>query len=196
MKARKAIVKRKTRETNISVDLKIDGKGKSSVKAGLPFLNHMLELLARHSWMDLKIIARGDLEVDFHHTVEDIGLVLGEALDKALGTRKGIQRYGCAQVPMDESLSSVSVDLGGRPYYVKKMACRKKKILDFDLGLFDEFFLAFVNKARINLHIAQMYGQEPHHAYESVFKALAVALRSAVTVNARVGGVPSSKGRI
>jgi len=196
VKARKAIVKRKTRETNISVDLKIDGKGKSSVKAGLPFLNHMLELLARHSWMDLKIIARGDLEVDFHHTVEDIGLVLGEALDKALGTRKGIQRYGCAQVPMDESLSSVSVDLGGRPYYVKKMACRKKKILDFDLGLFDEFFLAFVNKARINLHIAQMYGQEPHHAYESVFKALAVALRSAVTVNARVGGVPSSKGRI
>ncbi len=193
---RKAEVKRKTRETDIRAQLCLGGEGKCSVETGMPFMDHMLELLGRHSLMDLTVRASGDLEVDYHHTVEDLGLVLGEALDKALGQRRGITRFGWSMVPMDESLSRAVVDLGGRPFLVYEMACRKRKIRDFDLNLIEEFFRAFCTNARMNLHICQLYGTEPHHAHESVFKAVARALRMACAVDEGNGGVPSTKGRI
>lgn len=196
MKTRAARVSRKTKETDIGVELKLDGTGSSAVRTGIPFLNHMLELLAKHGFMDLKVRARGDLAVDYHHTVEDVGLVLGDALSKALGDRKGIARYGWAVVPMDESLARVAIDLGGRPYLVYEVETKKKRIRDFDLGLIEEFFRAFCTQARMNLHISHLYGQEPHHAYESVFKGVARALGMAVRRDPRVRGVPSSKGTI
>lgn len=194
MKKRTARVARKTRETDITVALVVDGSGVSKVDTGLPFLNHMLELLAKHSLMDLQIRARGDTDVDDHHTVEDLGLALGEALDSALGDRHGIVRYGSAHIPMDDALSRAAVDLGGRPYLVLHMANRARRIKTFDLGLVREFFLAFTVRARLNLHIEQLYGVEPHHAYESAFKAVARALGEAVRRDPRVKGVPSSKG--
>lgn len=196
MKNRTATISRKTRETQISVEINLDGKGVYKVSTGLPFLNHMLELFSKHSLIDLKLKATGDLDVDYHHTVEDIGLVLGTAIDKALGTRKGIRRYGVSTIPMDESLCRVVVDLGGRPYLVKEMACRKRKLLDFELSLFVDFFQAFVTQARMNLHIDQTLGQEAHHAYEAVFKALARAMRMATEKDPRATGIPSSKGVI
>ena len=162
----------------------------------MAFLDHMLELLAKHSLMDLTIRAKGDLKVDYHHTVEDLGLVLGTALDKALGERKGIGRYGWCLIPMDEALAGVAVDLGGRPYLVFDVATRRKMIRDFDLELIEHFFRAFVVQARMNLHVTRFYGDEPHHAYESVFKAVARALRQACAPDARMKGIPSSKGTI
>ena len=196
MKQRLVTVVRKTTETDIRVELNLDGAGRYTVDTGLPFLNHMLELMARHALFDLKLKAKGDLDVDYHHTVEDIGLVLGEALDKALGERCGIRRYGWSYVPMDETLCRVVVDLGGRPYLVKEMACRKRRLLDFELNLFDDFFQAFTVQGRLNLHIDQMRGAEAHHAYESVFKALARALRVACELDPRDKRLPSSKGKI
>jgi imidazoleglycerol-phosphate dehydratase len=196
MSARKATVQRQTKETDIRVTLNLDGSGRSSVDTGLPFLNHMLELLARHSLVDLVVKAKGDLEVDSHHTTEDIGLCLGAALDKALGTRRGIVRYGWALVPMDDALSLAAVDLGGRAYLVYETAHRKKRIGEFDLSLLREFLRALSSRARMNLHLGQLYGDDVHHAYESVFKALAVALKMACAVDKRVKGLPSSKGRI
>lgn len=194
MKPRKARIVRNTKETQISVELNLDGAGRYSIETGIPFLNHMLDLLAKHSLFDLRVQAAGDLAVDYHHTVEDLGLVLGDALNQALGDRRGLVRYGSAVLPMDESLSLVAVDLGGRPYLVYEIANRKKKIRDFDLGLIREFFRAFVTQARMNLHIAHLYGEEPHHAYESVFKGVARALRTACAADPRERGVPSSKG--
>jgi imidazoleglycerol-phosphate dehydratase len=194
--ARKSTQHRKTRETDIRVALDLDGQGACSIDTGLPFLDHMLELLGRHWLADLSVKAVGDLHVDYHHTVEDIGLVLGSALDQALGDRKGIVRYGWALVPMDEALSRVVVDLGGRPYLVTQMACRKRKILEFDLSLLRDFLQAFSVQGRMNLHAEQFYGEEAHHAYESVFKALARALRMACAIDPRERGVPSSKGAI
>ncbi|MEI6787488.1 MAG: imidazoleglycerol-phosphate dehydratase HisB [bacterium] len=196
MKKRTATVARKTRETDIQVAVTIDGTGVSSVETGMPFLNHMLELFSKHSLMDLTVKAKGDLEVDYHHTVEDLGLVLGDALDQALGDRKGIVRYGWSYIPMDDALSRAVVDLGGRPYLVYEVANRTRKIRDFNLILIREFFQAFTVKARLNLHIAQLYGQEPHHAYEAIFKAVARALGEACRRDSRVQGVPSSKGAI
>jgi imidazoleglycerol-phosphate dehydratase len=193
---RSATVRRKTRETDIRVDLTLDGNGVSNIDTGMPFLDHMLELLARHSLVDLTVAAKGDLHVDYHHTVEDIGLTLGEALNKALGNRKGITRYGWSYVPMDEALARVVVDLGGRPALVKDMACRKRKLRDFELSLFHDFFQAFVVQSRMNLHIDQVRGQEAHHAFEAVFKALARALRMACAQDPRDRRVPSSKGTI
>lgn len=195
-KKRVATVNRKTRETDIAATVDLDGTGRTEIETGLPFLNHMLELLGKHALIDLRLKARGDLHVDYHHTVEDIGLVLGTALDQALGDRKGIGRYGSSCIPMDDALARAVVDLGGRPYLVFDMAHRQKKIIDFDLGLIREFFQAFSVQARMNLHICQMYGQDAHHAYEAVFKAVARALRMACTRDPRVKGVPSSKGRI
>jgi imidazoleglycerol-phosphate dehydratase len=196
MKARSARVSRKTKETQIAVELRLDGRGRCDIRTGLPFLDHMLELLARHALLDLKVRARGDLQVDYHHTVEDIGLTLGSALNAALGNRRGIRRYGWSCIPMDEALSRVALDLGGRPYLVLETACRKKRILDFDLSLFDDFFRALVAQGRMNLHVDQLRGTEAHHAWESVFKAVARALRTACERDARERGVPSSKGRI
>jgi len=193
---RSATMVRKTRETDIKMSLTIEGKGVGKVDTGIPFLNHMLELFAKHSLMDLTVVAKGDLEVDYHHTVEDIGLVLGEVMDQALGDRKGIVRYGWSYIPMDDALARAVVDLGGRPYLVYEVANRTRKIRDFDLLLIREFFQAFAVKARMNLHIAQLYGKEPHHAYEAMFKAVARAVGEACRKDARVQGVPSSKGAI
>ncbi|MDE0838913.1 MAG: imidazoleglycerol-phosphate dehydratase HisB [Kiritimatiellae bacterium] len=196
MKPRTANVKRTTRETDISVKVNLDGTGKSSISTGIAFLDHMLEILSRHSLIDMTIIATGDLAVDYHHTVEDLGLTLGDALNKALGDRKGIVRYGSSYITMDEALSRVAIDLGGRPYLVKSMVCRKKKLMELELGLFDDFFQSLTVQARMNLHIDQLKGVEAHHAYESVFKALARALRMASERDARDKGIPSSKGAI
>ena len=196
MKTRTAQVSRTTRETDIRVALNLDGQARYRVKTGLPFMDHMLDLFAKHALFDLDVRARGDLAVDFHHTVEDLGLVLGEALDRALGDRQGLVRYGWCAMPMDESLSLVAVDLGGRPYLVYEIANRRRKIRDFDVGLVKEFLRAFSTQARMNLHVLHLYGDEPHHAYESVFKGLARALAAACARDPRVRGVPSSKGRI
>lgn len=194
MKARKAAGKRTTKETDIRVEVNLDGTGKYSVDTGIGFLDHMLELWSKHSLIDLKLKARGDLQVDYHHTVEDVGLVLGEALNQALRDRKGIRRYGWSYMPMDDTLSRVVVDLGGRPYLVYDISNPKKKIRDFDAGLIEEFFRALSTQARMNLHIAQLYGKDAHHAYESVFKGFARALRMACERDPRATGVPSSKG--
>jgi imidazoleglycerol-phosphate dehydratase len=196
MKKRSATLCRTTKETDISVELNLDGQGVYRNRTGIPFLDHMLDLLAKHALLDLKVRARGDLEVDYHHTVEDVGLALGEALNQALGDRKGINRYGWSLVPMDEALCQVALDLGGRPYLVYSLATRKRKIRDFDVDLMEEFFRGFVAQGRMNLHVAQLYGQEPHHALESVFKGVAKALLAALSLNPRVKGVPSSKGRL
>ncbi len=196
MKARQVCLQRKTRETRIQVRLNLDGAGRAEIDTGLPFLNHMLELLARHALIDLALRARGDLAVDDHHTVEDIGLSLGTAFDRALGARRGIARYGSAYVPMDEALSRVVVDLGGRPFLVYQLALRRWKIRTFDGKLIEEFLRAFCVQARMNLHVAQLYGAEPHHAFESVFKGLARALRMAAAIDPRERGVPSSKGSL
>lgn len=193
-KKRTARVTRKTRETSISAEIDLDGTGKSSISTGVGFLDHMLELLSRHSLVDMKLKAKGDLEVDYHHTVEDLGLVLGEALDKALGTRRGIRRYGDATLPMDESLGRVVLDLGGRPFLVMQMTCRRRRILDFDLKLIEEFFRALTVQGRMSLHITQFYGADAHHSYEVIFKAMARALRTACERDPRDTGVPSSKG--
>ena len=194
MKKRKAIVARNTRETQIRAELDVDGNGRYEIETGLPFFNHMLELFAKHSLLDLKLRAAGDLAVDHHHTVEDVGLALGDALNQALGDRKGIERYGFSLMPMDETLSRVVLDLGGRPYLVVEMANKKKKILDFELSLLVEFLRAFATQARMNLHVRQFYGTDAHHAWESVFKGLARALKAACRRDPRVRGVPSSKG--
>ena len=191
---RTASLVRKTRETDIALSIDLDGTGKASIDTGIPFFDHMLELLARHSLVDLDVKATGDIAVDYHHTVEDVGLALGDALNAALCDRKGIERYGFALLPMDETLARVALDLGGRPYLVLEMATRRKFIRTFDLGLLEEFMRAFSTQARMNLHIAQLYGKDPHHAWESVFKGLARALRMAVRTNPREPGIPSSKG--
>jgi len=194
MKQRTAALRRITRETQINVRINLDGSGSAQVNSGIPFLDHMLTLLARHSLIDLSLKASGDLAVDLHHTVEDIGLGLGSVLNKALGNRKGIRRYGFAYAPMDDALSRAVVDLGGRPFLVYETANKRRKILDFDLSLITELLQAFSIQARMNLHLAQLYGREPHHAYESMFKALALALRAAVAYDRKEKGVPSSKG--
>ena len=196
MKNRSATVARKTRETDIKVSVNLDGSGVSRIETDMPFLSHMLELFSKHSLIDLTVVAKGDLEVDYHHTVEDLGLVLGDAIDQALGDRKGIVRYGSAYIPMDDALSRAVVDLGGRPFMVYEVANRTRKIRDFDLLLIREFFQAFTVKARMNLHIAQLYGKEPHHAYEAIFKAVARAMSAACQKDPRVKGVPSSNGAI
>jgi len=196
MKQRIASVKRATKETRIEVKINLDGTGRYVVDIGIPFLNHMLELFSKHSLIDLKLKAKGDLSVDYHHTVEDVGLCMGSALNQALSSKAGITRYGSAIIPMDEALSRAVIDLGGRPCLVYEIACRRKKILDFDLNLIREFFQAFCVQARMNLHITQFYGKEPHHAYESVFKAFSRALRAAVKIDPREKGVPSSKGQL
>ncbi len=196
MKPRAASVTRKTAETNISISLLVDGSGAARVNTGIGFMDHMLVLLAHHAMFDLEVRAKGDREVDDHHTVEDVGLVMGAALNEALGDRKSIKRYGWALVPMDESLGEASVDLGGRPYLVMNVSLRRKKSGSFDLSLVREFLRGFTVQGRMALHLELRRGDEPHHAYEALFKAMARALREACSPDPRLRGVPSSKGRI
>ncbi|MBQ9725892.1 MAG: imidazoleglycerol-phosphate dehydratase HisB [Kiritimatiellae bacterium] len=194
MKHRTATVKRETRETQIEVELDLDGTGRAAVSTGVGFLDHMLELFAKHSLVDLAVSCKGDLQVDYHHTVEDLGLALGTALDGALGDRKGIRRYGFFLLPMDESLGQAAVDFGGRPFLVYSTECVSTFVRDFDTALLREFFRALSVNARANVNLRHTGGNEPHHAAEALFKAFARAVRAAVEPDPRERGVPSSKG--
>lgn len=192
---RRAKVKRKTKETDVSITLNLDGRGNYTIATTIPFLDHMLSLLCKHSLFDLRIKAKGDTDVDYHHTVEDIGIVLGNAVKQSLGNMKGITRYGQATVPMDEALASVSLDISGRPYLVYKVDFPKRsKIKNFDPDLIEDFLQAFVNNSFITLHVRTFYGRNVHHIIEAVFKAFGRALRQAVLIDPRVKGVPSTKG--
>lgn len=187
--------RRTTKETDIRLRLDLDGRGVVRAATGVPFLDHLLELFGRHGLFDLDVEARGDVAVDYHHTVEDVGLVLGDALREAVGDKRGIARYGFFLLPMDECLARVAVDLGGRPYFVYDVACAQPMVRDFNVILVREFFRAFGTQAAANLHLALVYGDEPHHIGESLFKATARAVRMAVAVDPRAAGeVPSTKG--
>lgn len=193
---RTASIERVTRETNIKLSLNIDGTGISKICTSVPFLDHMLDLFARHGLFDLTVEAKGDIDIDFHHTVEDIGIVLGQALKEALGDKKGIRRYGQAIVPMDETLAEVVTDLSGRPYLVYNVELPKVKIGEFDVELGREFFQAFVNNVGANLHINVRYGDNVHHLLEACFKGVARALDMATQVDGRIDGVMSTKGKL
>jgi imidazoleglycerol-phosphate dehydratase len=194
---RSASVARKTGETDIAVTLNLDGSGSYQVATGIGFLDHMLELLARHSLLDLEVKAKGDLHVDMHHTVEDVGIVIGQALDKALGERRGIRRYGSAYVPMDEALTRVSLDISGRPHLVWKVPFLRACIGTMDVELFREWFQALVLNARMTMHVETLYGDNMHHIAESCFKALARSLRQAVEIDERQKTrIPSTKGSL
>ncbi len=195
-RARRARVERKTRETEIMVAIDLDGRGRAEISTGVAFLDHMLDALARHGLFDLEVRASGDLAVDQHHTVEDVGLVLGQAFAQALGDKAGIRRFGQATVPLDEALIAVVVDLSGRPYLVQELDPGQERIGDFDAGLVHDFMLAFVNEAKINLHIDALRGRNPHHMVEAAFKALARALEAATRRDPRIEGVPSTKGSL
>lgn len=194
MSERKATVSRKTKETDISVTINLDGSGESNISTCIPFIDHMLELFAKHGFFDLKIKAKGDTEVDCHHTIEDIGIVFGEAIAKALGKREGIKRYGWSILPMDETLALVALDLSGRPYLVYDLVPPAAFIKDMDTRLFHEFFQAISVKAGMNLHIQLMKGEEVHHCFEAVFKAFAKSLDQATLIDSRINGVLSTKG--
>lgn len=195
MAERSAEVVRETRETRIRVELDLDGGGASRIELGIPFLEHMLEQVARHGLVDLRIRAEGDLQVDAHHTVEDTGITLGQALAQAVGDKRGIRRYGHAYVPLDEALSRVVLDLSGRPLLVQAVDFPRARIGDFDVDLFHEFFQGFCNHAAATLHIDNLRGRNAHHIAETVFKAFGRALRTAVERDERAGdAVPSTKG--
>ena len=196
VKKRAASVKRDTKETKISLSLDLDGAGKGTIETGIGFFDHMLELLKKHALIDLTVKAVGDLKVDYHHTVEDVGLVFGQALDEALGDRKGITRYGFASIPMDEALCETSIDLGGRPFVVMVTGKKHMMVRDFEVKLLEEFFRAVSVEGRLNVHLREIYGDEAHHVCEGLFKSFARALRQAVTKDLREKGIPSSKGRI
>ena len=194
--ARSADLSRKTKETRVRVALNLDGTGKSSPETGVGFFNHMLDLLSRHSLIDLTVNAEGDLEVDPHHTVEDVGIVLGQALEQALGDKRGIHRYGWAIVPMDESLAQVAIDLSGRPAFVFNVQFKSESIGSFPTELIEEFFKALATSAKMNLHIQVPYGANNHHIAEAIFKAVAKSLRHAVSLDPRNPEVPSTKGSL
>ena len=195
--ARTVSLARKTLETDISLTLSLDGSGKADIATGIGFLDHMLTALTRHSLMDLTLRAKGDLHIDFHHTTEDTGYVIGEAVSKALGDRAGIQRYGSAMIPMDETLTRVSLDASNRPYLVWKVNFSRPKLGEMDTELFKEWFQAFTQSAGVTLHVENIYGENNHHIVESCFKGLARALRQAVEIDPRrAGAVPSTKGTL
>ena len=194
--ARRAKRARKTKETQIEVRFDLDGAGKHDVSTGMPFLDHMLELVAVHGLFDLVVKARGDIDVDQHHTVEDLGLVLGAAIDDALGDRKGLVRYASLEIPMDECLVSVALDLGGRPFFASDLRPKTRIVGSFDSTLVPDFFVALTQGARCTLHIRQLAGGNTHHVLEAAFKAFGRALDSASQRDPRRRGVPSSKGRI
>src|SRR5215204_1386253 len=193
---RTATVHRKTRETDIRVSLNLDGSGRSKISTGLPFLDHMLTLFAKHGWFDLTITCKGDLEVDDHHSVEDIAITLGKALVEALGEKKGINRYGDAIVPMDEALCRTVIDLSGRFYLVYEVPTKRQRIGNFSVELAEHFWRSFAETAKFNLHVDCLRGRNTHHMLEGTFKASARALRQAVERNSRITGIPSTKGSL
>ena len=194
---RKGVIKRVTKETEVEVELDLDGRGISTISTGIGFLDHMLDLLVRHSRMDLVLKAKGDLHIDHHHTTEDVGIALGQALKQALGDMKGISRYADVHVPMDEALTRVAIDISGRPFLVFKVEFGRAKVGPFDTELVEEWFRAFATNAGVTLHVATLYGGNDHHIAESCFKGLARALRAAVAVDPRAADeVPSTKGRL
>jgi len=193
--ARRASVERKTKETEISVSVDLDGSGRSEISTGIGFLDHMLDQLSRHSLIDLKVKAKGDLHIDFHHTTEDTGIAIGEAVSRALGERKGINRYGDALIPMDETLTRVALDASNRPYLIWKVNFTRPKLGEMDTELFKEWFQAFAQNAGLTLHIENLYGENNHHIVESCYKGLARALRTAIEIDPRKSdAVPSTKG--
>jgi len=194
---RKAQIKRKTNETDISVKVNLDGKGAYDIQTGIGFLDHMLDQLSKHSLIDITVRAKGDLHIDFHHTAEDVGIALGEAIKQALGDKKGIRRYASSDLVMDGTLTRVALDVSGRPFLVWKVEFNRDKVGEMDTELFREWFQAFVMNAGITLHVETLYGDNNHHIAESAFKALARALRDAVEIDPRAKDViPSTKGTL
>ena len=196
MTQRISTVERNTLETQITASINLDGTGAVDVSTGLPFFEHMLDQIGRHGMIDLNIDAKGDLEVDAHHTVEDVGITLGQAFDNALGDKKGIRRYGHAYVPLDEALSRVVIDFSGRPGLEFNVPFTRARVGDFDVDLFSEFFHGFINHAKCTLHIDNLRGENSHHQIETVFKAFGRALRMAVEIDPRATGIPSTKGSL
>ena len=195
--SRKAKIVRKTKETSITVEVNIDGKGLYKIDTKIGFLNHMLEQLSKHSLIDLKIIAKGDTHIDLHHTTEDVGIAVGECLRKALGSAKGMKRFAHSFIPMDETLTRVSLDISNRPYLIWKVKLKVEKLGEMDTELFKEWFQAFSQPAGITLHVENIYGDNSHHIIESCFKALAKSLREALEIDSRVKNkVPSTKGKL
>lgn len=196
-KKRSAKVIRKTNETNIQIELNLDGNGCGNISSGIPFFNHMLDLFSKHGFFDLSIDADGDIEIDYHHLVEDMGITLGKAFQEALSDKSGIKRYGFFILPMDETLVTVSLDLSNRPYLVYEVSSSEHMVRDFNISLFKEFFQAFSNEAGCNLHIRLEHGKEPHHIAEGIFKAFAKAIDQATQLEPRLDGkVPSTKGTL
>jgi imidazoleglycerol-phosphate dehydratase len=194
---RKAKISRKTKETSIAVDVNIDGKGKYKIDTGIGFLDHMLEQLSKHSLIDISVKAKGDTHIDLHHTTEDTGIAIGEAISKAAGTRKGIKRYAHALIPMDETLTRVAIDVSNRPYLIWKVNLKVEKLGEMDTELFKEWFQAFSQSAGITLHIENIYGENSHHKIESCFKGLARSLKDAFEIDKRIkSSIPSTKGKI
>jgi len=194
---RKAKISRKTKETSITVEVNIDGKGKYKIDTGIGFLDHMLEQLSKHSLMDISVKAKGDTHIDLHHTTEDTGIAIGEAISKAAGNRKGIKRYAHALIPMDETLTRVAIDVSNRPYLIWKVNLKVEKLGEMDTELFKEWFQAFSQSAGITLHIENVYGENSHHKIESCFKGLARSLKDAFQIDKRIkSSIPSTKGKL
>lgn len=195
---RTAKVARKTKETDVKISINLDGRGNYKIDTSIPFVDHILSLMSKHGHIDLNIEAKGDIEVDYHHTVEDIGIVLGEAIKKAIGEKLRIRRYGEALTPMDESLAQVVIDLSGRPFLVYKVKPPKgsELIRSLQVSLFEDFFRALTNHIGMNLHIILHYGRDPHHIFEAIFKGFGRALRAAVEIHPKTKGVPSTKGTL
>ena len=194
---RNAKISRKTKETSIAVEVNIDGKGKYKIDTGIGFLDHMLEQLSKHSLIDINVKAKGDTHIDLHHTTEDSGIAIGEAIKKAAGNRKGIKRYASSTIPMDETLSRVSIDVSNRPYLIWKVNLKVEKLGEMDTELFKEWFQAFSQSAGITLHVENIYGENSHHKIESCYKGLARSLRDALTIDKKIkNSVPSTKGSL
>jgi imidazoleglycerol-phosphate dehydratase len=195
--SRKAKISRKTKETSIAVEVNIDGKGKYKIDTGIGFLDHMLEQLSKHSLMDISVKAKGDTHIDLHHTTEDTGIAIGEAISKAAGNRKGIKRYAHALIPMDETLTRVAIDVSNRPYLIWQVDLKVEKLGEMDTELFKEWFQAFSQSAGITLHIENVYGENSHHKIESCFKGLARSLKDAFEIDKRIkSSIPSTKGKL
>ncbi|MFN3396676.1 MAG: imidazoleglycerol-phosphate dehydratase HisB [Thermodesulfovibrionales bacterium] len=193
---RKTKLERKTKETDISINLNLDGKGKYNIATTIPFLDHMLSLFSFHGRIDLDVKATGDTEIDYHHLMEDLGIALGDALKDALGNKEGIKRYGSSMIPMDESLARVIIDLSGRPYLVYKVRPPRGSLRGLEISLFEDFFRALSNHAMINLHIIVEYGRDLHHIFEAIFKAFGRAMKEAVSIDPSIKGLPSTKGKL